>query len=125
MAYRILAELVLVLHLCFVIFVVFGGLLVVRQHSAVWLHLPALIWGILVECFFWTCPLTTIENSLRQLGGEAGYANGFLDYYISVVLYTEISPQFRLTLGLLLIGFNLFVYSYAFRRHLFSRNRIE
>ncbi len=125
MAYRILAELVLVLHLCFIIFVVFGGLLIVCRRYFIWLHFPALVWGILVECFFWTCPLTTFENSLRELSGEAGYSNGFIDYYISAILYTEISPQLRLTLGLLLIGFNLFVYSYAFRQHLFSRNRIE
>lgn len=116
MAYRILADIVLVLHFCFVIFVVFGGLLVARRYSIAWLHIPALIWGILVECFLWACPLTTIENSLRGLGGESGYTNGFIDYYVSAVLYMNISPRFRLMLGLLLIGFNLFVYLYIFRR---------
>ncbi len=122
MTYHVLAELVLVLHFCFVIFVVFGGLLVMRRHYIAWLHLPTVIWGILIEFFLWRCPLTTLENSLRQLGGEAGYTNGFIDYYISAVLYTDIFPQFRLTLGCLLVSFNLLVYCYAFRRHLFSRN---
>ena len=124
MAYRILAEFILVLHLCFVIFVVFGGLLVLRRHYIAWLHIPSLIWGILVECFFWMCPLTTIENSLRQSGGEAGYPGGFIDYYVSVILYTEISPQIRLMLGVLLICFNLFVYLYVVRQYLFLRNQI-
>lgn len=122
MAYRILAEIVLVIHFCFVIFVVLGGLPVVRRHYIAWLHVPAVIWSVLVEFFWWTCPLTTLENWLWQLGGEAGYASGFIDYYISAVLYTELSPQFRLTLGLLLIVFNLLFYWYAFRQRFLLRN---
>jgi len=116
MTYRILAEIVLVLHFCFVIFVVIGGLFVLRWRSVAWLHLPALVWGILIEFFWWTCPLTTLENWLRGLGGEAGYATGFVDHYVSAVLYAPLSPQTRVMLGFLLIGFNLFLYLYLFRR---------
>jgi hypothetical protein len=119
MSYRVLADIVLVLHLCFVIFVVFGGLLVARYRSIAWFHLPAVIWGVLIEFYMWTCPLTTLENLFRQFGGEAGYADGFVDYFISAILYTSISPQLRLMLGLLLAGFNLTVYLYAFRRKIF------
>lgn len=125
MAYRILAEIVLVLHFCFVIFMVFGGLLVLRRRWVAWLHLPAVAWGILIEFFWWACPLTTIENSLRQLGGETGYADGFLDYYISAVLYTPLTPSIRITLGLLLVGFNLLVYFYVFRSIVYLRQRID
>jgi len=125
MTYRILAEIALILHFCFVLFVVFGGLLVVRRRYVAWLHLPAVIWGILVECFFWACPLTTLENWLRGLGGEAGYADGFINYYISAVLYSGISPQVRVTLGLLLVGFNLLVYCYAFRRHFRLHDKMQ
>lgn len=121
MTYRILAEIVLVLHFCFVIFVVFGGLLVLRRRRLAWLHLPAVVWGVLIEWFWWACPLTTLENSLRQLGGEAGYATGFIDYYVSSVLYAPLSPQIRALLGFLLIAFNLFVYSYLLRQHLSTR----
>lgn len=124
MTYRILAEIVLILHFCFVIFMVFGGLIVLRRHSVAWLHLPAVFWGILIEWFWWSCPLTTLENSLRQMGGEAGYATGFVDYYVSLVLYAPLSPPMRVTLGLLLVGFNLLVYSYLLRRHFFVRQTI-
>ncbi len=116
MIYRLQAEIVLLLHFCFVIFTVFGGLLVLRRRWIAWLHLPAVVWGILVEFFLWTCPLTTFENSLRELGGEAGYETGFIDYYISAVLYAPLSPQARMLLGLLLVGFNLFLYLYILRR---------
>ncbi len=82
MAYRILADLVLILHFCFVLFVVFGGLFVVRRRWVASLHLPAVVWGVLVECFFWACPLTTLENSLRQKGRSrnAGSARGRLKF---------------------------------------------
>lgn len=121
MIYRISAELVLILHFCFVVFAVFGGLLVLRWRAVIWLHLPALIWGISVEYFLWTCPLTSFENSLRELGGEAGYAGGFVDHYISAVLYPDITSEFRVALGFLLFGFNLLVYLYLFRQRLFPR----
>jgi len=116
MIYRLQAEIVLLLHFCFVIFTVLGGLLVLRQRWIAWLHLPAVVWGILVEFFSWACPLTTLENSLREIGGEAGYETGFIDYYISAVLYAPLSPQARMLLGLLLVGFNLFLYLYILRR---------
>lgn len=119
MAYRVLAEIVMVLHFCFVVFVIFGGLLVLRRRSIAWLHLPAVGWGILIEFFWWTCPLTTLENRLRELGGEAGYATGFIDYYVSAVLYAPLSPQVRIALGLMLVGFNLFIYLYLLRRQAF------
>jgi hypothetical protein len=117
MTYRILAEITLVLHFCFVLFVVFGGLLVLRRRRVAWFHLPAVLWGILIEFFWWACPLTIVENYFRELGGEAGYTEGFLDYYISALLYMPLSSNIRIALGIILLAFNLLVYFYAFRRH--------
>lgn len=116
MIYRILAELVLVIHFCFVLFVVLGGLLVLRWPAILWLHLPAFVWGILVQCFFWSCPLTPLENWFRRLGGEAGYTGGFVEHYIMAILYANVSRGFQVMLGLLLIGVNALVYSLVFMR---------
>ena len=116
MTYRILAELVLVLHFCFVLFVVLGGVLVLRWRPLLWLHLPAVAWGVLVQCFLLTCPLTLVENWLRRLGGGAGYAGGFVEHYISAILYADVGRQFQITLGLLLLALNLAVYSYVVPR---------
>ena len=122
MIYHFLAELVLVFHFCFVLFVVLGGLLALRWPSVLWLHVPACFWGVLVQCFFWTCPLTPLENWFRRLGGQSGYAGGFVDHYISSVLYANVSYQFQALLGLLLIALNVLIYLFVLSRR---RRRIE
>ena len=116
MIYRLLADLTLISHFCFVVFVIFGGLLVLRRPPALWLHLPALAWGILVECFQMTCPLTVLENYLRGLGGEAGYEGGFVEHYVSIILYWQLTAPLQILLGLVLIAFNLLIYFFIFRK---------
>lgn len=116
MIYRGLADIVFVLHLCFVLFAVFGGLLVLRRRAFLYLHIPALIWGVFVELFQLPCPLTYLENYLRLLGGEAGYAGGFIEHWISAILYASISANFQIFLGCSLVIFNLFIYAFVIRR---------
>jgi hypothetical protein len=85
----ILADAVLVLHLVFVLFVLFGGLLTLKWERAPWLHLPAAAWGVLVEFSGWVCPLTPLENWLREQGGASGYADDFIGHYLQALLYPE------------------------------------
>lgn len=120
MLFRSLADLVFILHFCFVIFTIFGGLLALRWRQVLWLHFPALAWGILVELFQLPCPLTNLEKWFKELGGERGYEGGFIEYYISAILYADFTPQFQMTLGILLFLFNLVVYLYVFRKPKFS-----
>ena len=79
MLYRALADLVLVVHLAFIVFVVGGALLVLRWPRLLWVHLPAAVWGVLIELQGWVCPLTPLENRLRMAGGLGGY-----DLYMSL-----------------------------------------
>ena len=116
MIYRFLADFVLIIHLCFVLFAVFGGLLVLRWRWIALLHLPALIWGFLVQYFVWICPLTPLENYFRNLGGETGYAGGFVEYYASAILYPSMTVNLHLILGFSLLIFNLFVYGWLISR---------
>jgi hypothetical protein len=76
---RLLADAVLVLHLAFILFVVFGGLVVLRRPRLAWLHLPVVAWGAATEFLGIVCPLTPLENRLRAQGGEAGYGGWFID----------------------------------------------
>jgi len=120
--YRVLADLVLVIHLAFVLFVVLGGLLVPRWPRLAWLHLPAAVWGVLIEYSGWICPLTPLENSLRVKGGEAGYSTGFIQHYIQPTLYPSgLTRPTQLVLGSIVLLLNLAAYAIVFRR---SRDRV-
>jgi hypothetical protein len=115
--YRALADLILALHLVFVLFVVLGGLLVLRWPRAAWLHVPAAIWGVLIEYTGWICPLTPLENSLRTRGGEAGYNGGFIEHYIQPLLYPAgLTRSTQVVLGSLVLVLNLTAYRIALSR---------
>lgn len=117
MIFRLLADLVLVLHIAFVAFALFGGLLALRRPAIVWLHLPALAWGIAVQWADWICPLTPLENHFRLLGGEAGYEGGFIEYYALKLLYPDnLTIELRYLLGLVLLAVNVAVYARLIRR---------
>lgn len=117
MIYRLLADLALLLHFGFILFVVLGGLLVLRWPRVAWVHIPTAIWGVLIEVIGWTCPLTPIENHFRRLGGEAGYAGGFLEHYIVPLIYPGgYTREVATVLGLGVLGINLAVYALVWRR---------
>jgi hypothetical protein len=115
--YGRLAELVVVLHFCFVLFVLFGGVLALRWPKVVWVHLPAAAWGALISFGGWVCPLTPLEKWLRRQGGAAGYEGGFVEHYILPVLYPRaLTRDVQILLGVIVILLNLFVYWRVFRR---------
>jgi hypothetical protein len=115
--YRALADLILSLHLVFVLFVVLGGLLVIRWPRTAWLHIPAAIWGVLIEYTGWICPLTPLENSLRTRGGEAGYNGGFIEHYIQPLLYPAgLTRSTQVVLGSVVLILNLTAYGIALSR---------
>jgi hypothetical protein len=117
MIYRLLAGCVVAFHLGFVLFVVLGGLLALRWPRAAWLHLPAAVWGALVEFTQILCPLTTLENHFRQLGGEAGYSGGFIERYMLPVLYPAgLNQGIQVALGVFVVLLNVTVYTVLWRR---------
>lgn len=116
MRYRVLADAVAILHAAFVVFVVVGGLLVVRWRRLAVLHIPAAVWGAAIEFGGWVCPLTPLENFLRGRAGEAGYAGGFVDHYVLRTLYPEgLTRTIQWALGLLVIIVNAAAYGYIVR----------
>ena len=117
MLYGMLAEAVVLLHLGFVLFVIFGGLLAFRWRRAPWFHLPAAVWGALIEFAGWICPLTPLENWLRRLGGQSGYQGGFVEHYVLPVLYPHgLTRNVQVLLGALVVLFNLAIYLMLWRR---------
>jgi Protein of Unknown function (DUF2784) len=117
MFYRFLADLVVVFHLGFVLFVVLGGLLALRWPRAAWIHLPAALWGAGIEFVQGICPLTPLENRFRSLGGESGYAGGFVEHYLLPVLYPAgLSQNVQWGLGIFVVLLNVAVYTIVWRR---------
>lgn len=111
MGYTVLANLVVIAHVAFVVFVMLGGLLVWRWRWLLVLHLPAVIWGFLVEINHWICPLTPLELSLRRAAHEAGYSGGFLEHYLLSLLYpTYLTPAIQWGFAALVVAVNLALY---------------
>jgi hypothetical protein len=102
---------VVLLHVAFVIFVVVGGLLAIRWPRVIWIHIPAAFWGVLIEVAGWVCPLTPLENYLREQGGAAGYQGDFIAHYIVPVLYPAgLTRDRQLVLGGFAFAVNAVVY---------------
>jgi hypothetical protein len=117
MMYRLLADLVLVLHAGFVLFVVLGALLVVRWPRVAWVHVPAALWGAGIEFFGGICPLTPLENHWRRLGGQLGYHGGFIDQYFVSMLYPQgLTRQMQFLIGALVLGLNAAIYGWVLWR---------
>lgn len=114
---RLLADAVVVVHGAFVVFVVAGGVLVLRHRGVAWLHVPAVAWAAFIELSGGVCPLTPLENALRSAAGEAGYAGGFVERYLIPLIYPPgLTPRLQLAIGLFVVGLNLAVYAAVLRR---------
>ncbi len=117
MIYRILADITLLAHAAFILFVVLGGLLVAWRPWLAWLHVPTALWGALITLIGWTCPLTPLENHLRRLGGQAGYTDSFLEQYLISFIYPGgIGPTGWTLLGIGVVAVNLAIYGWIWRR---------
>jgi hypothetical protein len=113
----ILADAMMLLHLTFVLFVVFGGLLVWRFARLALAHVPAFVWGAYIEISGGHCPLTGVENRLRQSAGEAGYDSGFIEHYIYPVVYPPgLTRTTQYWLAAIVLGLNGAVYAWMLLR---------
>ena len=116
MLYQALADIVVLMHVAFILFAVLGGLLTLRWHWMPWAHLPAACWGGAVEFFGWFCPLTPLENTLLRASGAAGYSGGFIERHMLPLIYpSDYTRELQLFLGCVVIVFNLVVYLAVWR----------
>lgn len=107
----IAADLALLIHFAFIVFVVAGGFAVLRRPRLAWLHLPVVAWGAGIELIGWVCPLTPLENALRRAAGEGGYAGGFVEHYLLPLIYPAgMTREIQIALGLFVLIVNACVY---------------
>lgn len=121
--YSLLADAVIVVHLLFIAFVVAGGLLVMHWPWLAWMHLPAALWGAIIELSGWVCPLTPLENHLRRLGGGTTYSGDFIVQYIVPLIYpADLTVFTQYILGGLVIAINLIIYVLIVRKQYIFRH---
>lgn len=119
MAASIGADAVLLLHLAFILFAVFGGLLAPWYPKIAWVHLPALVWAVWITATHGICPLTPLENSLRRAAGDAGYPGTFIDHYIMPLIYPPgLTPSLQVWIAIVLAASNALLYGWALFRAL-------
>ncbi|MGO4815450.1 DUF2784 domain-containing protein [Cupriavidus sp. 2MCAB6] len=112
-----LADAVVLLHLAFIVFAMLGGVLVLRWPRLAWLHLPAAAWGVVVEWSGWICPLTPLENALRQRAGLQAYGGDFIQHYVLQLIYPDgLTREIQIVLGALVLALNMAVYFALYRR---------
>ena len=117
MPYGMLADVLVLVHAAFVLFVALGALLVWRWPRVAWLHVPAAVWGIAIEWRGAICPLTPLENWLRDRAGQAGYEGDFVQHYVIPVLYPAgLNREAQIVLGALALLLNVGVYSWILVR---------
>lgn len=111
MIFSLLADLTMVVHLAFIIFVVLGGGLIFRWPWVIWLHVPSALWGALIQLVGWVCPLTPLENRFLQLAGESGYTGDFIGHYLIPIIYPDnLTHAHHMLLGGVVVGVNAIVY---------------
>ncbi|HEX8155114.1 MAG TPA: DUF2784 domain-containing protein [Thermoanaerobaculia bacterium] len=116
MLYQLAANAVAIVHLAFVVFVILGGVAVLKWPRLAWLHLPAAIWGALIEFAGWYCPLTRWENWLLRKAGQSGYDEGFVAHYIFALIYPNgLTRGIEIAIGLFVLVVNVSVYARVFR----------
>jgi hypothetical protein len=117
MIYVLLSDGVVLVHFAFIAFVIFGGWLAARWRWVVWLHVPGVLWAIVVEAFNWGCPLTPLENTLRKWGGETGYEGDFVAHYVLPVLYAGVGSRgIQVAAAVIVVVVNMTAYAWMFAR---------
>ena len=112
MLYSAVANLLMIVHFCFVLFVILGGLFLFWWPRFAFVHLPAAAWGVMIEFNHWICPLTPLEQYMRRAAGQEGYTGGFIDHYINPLIYPEgLTPQIQQILGVSLLLLNVVIYA--------------
>jgi hypothetical protein len=118
MRYSVAADALVIAHLAFIMFVMLGGLLLLKWPRLIYLHLPAVAWGTLVELRGWLCPLTPLEQHYRTLAGETGYSDSFVQHYLLPLTYPAgLTRDVQTLLAMCVITINLVIYAVIYVKY--------
>lgn len=109
-----MADFILILHLCFIIFVIVGGIFIFVKPRLAWIHLPMVLWAALVNFMGWVCPLTPLENFYREAERQPEYNSSFIEQYLTPVIYpNSLGDQLGTILGISVLAWNFLIYVIA------------
>ena len=116
MLFKLAANALALIHFAFILFVILGGLLLLKWPKLMWLHVPAAVWGVLIEFAGWYCPLTSMENAMLRRAGEAGYSGGFVAHHLFRLIYPAgLTRGLEIAIGVFVLAVNVSVYVKVFR----------
>lgn len=81
------AAVLVVLHLAFLAYMVVGGFLALRRFAWIWPSVGVTVYSIYVTLTDFTCPVTTLEKWLLEVGGRTPYEGSFTAHYLRGTLY--------------------------------------
>ena len=115
--YELAADLTLIIHFAFILFVIFGALLFFASAKIIFIHIPALIWGSYIELTNSICPLTYLENWFLHKANLTTYSEGFIQNYLVPIVYpVNITKDLQIYLGIALIVINIVFYAFIFNK---------
>ena len=115
--YELAADIILIIHFLFILFVIFGALLFFVVKKIVFIHIPAIIWGIYIELTNSICPLTYLENWFLHKANLTTYSEGFIQNYLVPIVYpVSLTKQLQIFLGIGLIVINIVIYAFIFNK---------
>lgn len=109
--YRVLTVAIFLVHLLFIVWLIFGAAGTRRRPLLSWLHMASLIWGFLIEVLPWTCPLTFAEAWCLKRAGIAPYQGGFLLHYLDAIVYPDIPAGFLVAGAAIVVAANAIIYA--------------
>ena len=113
--YELAADIILIIHFLFILFVIFGALLFFVSKKIVFIHIPAIIWGSYIELTHSICPLTYLENWLLQKANLTTYSECFIQYYLVPIVYpTNLTKDIQIYLVISIIVINIVIYAFIF-----------
>ena len=115
--YELAADLTLIIHFAFILFVIFGALLFFASAKIIFIHIPALIWGSYIELTNSICPLTYLENWFLHKANLTTYSEGFIQNYLVPIVYpVSLTKDLQIYIGIALIVINIVIYAFIFNK---------
>ena len=115
--YELAADLTLIIHFAFILFIIFGALLFFITTKIIFIHIPAFIWGSYIELTNSTCPLTYLENWFLHKANLTTYSEGFIQNYLVPIVYPlSLTKDLQIYIGIALIVINIVIYAFIFNK---------